>query len=360
MPQTITDKYPEHLFPIIDPDTEYQFSVVEGQQSGRPYWMLNLTVQDIKRMFAEFLDRAQHDPRSLAQRSLNPSRARKLKKYILGEVLPEEGFYVLPPLVLSVDCEEYDFDEVCQGVGRLTLPSDSRFWLGDGQHRAAGFLQAYLEAPAMMNDETVGVMLLPDAGNQIRHQVFLDINANASKPSKSLATLFDERDRLSDVTRNLLALPWVERYTNLERTTLSKSSGDLFTLNGWRDANRELLANVPESDWDSVAAGYWKAIAETIPQWRDLLAAVEQEQPVNAPMLRQDYICFHSITLSALGLLGQQLIGESGNLPDLSGLAAVDWSRSNPDWEGLFLFEGKIVKNKRSATRFANYLQTFR
>jgi hypothetical protein len=71
---TTTDKYPEHLFPAIDPDTEYQFSVVEGQQSGRPYWMLNLSVQDIKRMFAEFLDRAEHDPRSLAQRSLNPSR----------------------------------------------------------------------------------------------------------------------------------------------------------------------------------------------------------------------------------------------------------------------------------------------
>lgn len=271
-------------------------------------------------------------------------------------MLPDEGFYILPPLVLSVDCE-YDFDEVCQGAGRLTLPSDSRFWLGDGQHRAAEFLQAYLEAPAMMNDETVGVMLLPDAGNQVRHQVFLDINANASKPSKSIATLFDERDHLADVTRNLLALPWVERYTNLERTTLPKSSGDLFTLNGWRDANRELLANIPESNWDRVAAGYWKAIAETIPQWRDILTAVEQEQSVDAPMLRQDYICFHSITLSALGLLGQQLIGESGQVPDLSGLAAVNWSRSNPDWEGIFLFEGKIIKNKQSATRFADYLQ---
>jgi hypothetical protein len=51
MPQTTTDKYPEHLFPAIDPDAEYLFSVVEGQQSGRPYWMLNLSVQDIKRMF---------------------------------------------------------------------------------------------------------------------------------------------------------------------------------------------------------------------------------------------------------------------------------------------------------------------
>lgn len=100
MAQATTDKYPEHLFPAIEPDAEYLFSVVEGQQSGRPYWMLNLSVQDIKHMFAEFLDRAQHDPRSLAQRSLNLSRARKLKQYILGEVLPDEGFYILPPLVL--------------------------------------------------------------------------------------------------------------------------------------------------------------------------------------------------------------------------------------------------------------------
>jgi DNA sulfur modification protein DndB len=353
----MTDQYPQHLFPTIDPDAEYQFSVVEGRQSGRPYWMLNLTVQDIKRMFAEFLDRAEHNPRSLAQRSLNGSRVRKLKQYLLGEVLPEEGFYILPPLVLSVDCDEYNFDAVCRSAGRLTLPSDAQFWLGDGQHRAAGFLQAYLEAPALMDEETVGVMLLPDAGNQIRHRVFLDINANASKPSKSIATLFDERDPLAEVTRNLLALPWVERYTNLERTTLPKSSGDLFTLNGWREANRGLLANVPEHDWHSTAVHFWKVIAQTIPQWREVVAAVGQDQPVDAPARRQGYICFHAITLSALGLLGQRLISASGHRPDLSGLAKVDWSRSNPDWEGLFLFEGKIIKNQQSATRFADYLQ---
>ncbi|MEL6764253.1 MAG: DNA sulfur modification protein DndB, partial [Cyanobacteria bacterium J06607_6] len=194
--------------------------------------MINLTVFDIKRMFSEFLDRAEHDPRSLAQRTLNPSRAKKVRQYILNEMLPDDGFYILPPLVLTVDCDEYDFDEVGMGVGQLTLPSDSQFWLGDGQHRSAGFLQAYLEAPAIMNSETVGVMLLSDTGSKIRHRVFLDINANASKPSKSLATLFDERDRLAEVTRDLLSLPWVERYTNLERTTLPKNSGDLFTLNG--------------------------------------------------------------------------------------------------------------------------------
>lgn len=349
-------KYPDHLFPSVDPEAEYQLSVVEGRQSGRPYWMLNLSVFDIKRMFSEFLDRAEHDPRSLAQRSLNPSRARKLKQYILGEVLPNDGFYILPPLVLSVDCDEYDFEEVCLSAGRLTLPSDSQFWLGDGQHRAAGFLQAYLEAPAMLNHETVGVMLLPDTGNRIRHQVFLDINANASKPSKSLATLFDERDRLADVTRSLLTLPWAKHYTNLERTTLPKNSGDLFTLNGLRDANRELLATVPESDWDSTAVHFWKEIAEIIPPWREVVAAVGDDRPVDSPGFRRDFICFHSITLSALGLLGQQII-DDGQIPSMEGLASVDWSRSNPDWEGLFLFEGKIIKNKQSATRFANYLR---
>lgn len=353
----VVERYPEHLFPPIEADAEYQFSVLEGQQSGRPYWLLNLSVQDIKRMFAGFLDRAAHDPRSLAQRSLNASRVRKLKQYILNEVLPEEGFYILPPLVLSVDCDEYDFDEIDNGVGRLTLPSDAAFWLGDGQHRAAGLLAAYLEAPAILNSETVGVMLLPDSGNQIRHKIFLDINANASKPSKSLATLFDERDRLATVTRNLLSLPWLEQFTNLERTTLPKSSSDLFTLNGLRDANRELLAAVPPAEWTMTAMHYWKAIAEVIPQWKEVLQAVEQDQGMDAPALRRDYICFHSICLSALGILGQQVITADGQVPAMDALAQVDWRRSNPDWEGLFLFEGKIVKNKRSAMRFAEYLR---
>ena len=350
------DKYPGHLFPAIAPDAEYQFAAVQGQQSGRPYWMLNLTVQDIKRMFAEFLDRAEHDPRSLAQRSLNSSRARKVGQYILGEVLPDDdGFYILPPLVVSVDCDEYNFDEVYQGAGQLILPSDSQFWLGDGQHRSAGFLQAYLEAPAIMHAETVGVMLLADAGNKIRHKVFLDINGNASKPSKSLATLFDERDRLADVTRSLLALPWLERYTNLERTTLSRNSADLFTLNGFRDANRELLSGTPESDWDSTALHYWKAIAEVIPQWRDMVKAVGKGQDVEAPALREKFVCFHSIALSALGILGQRIADSNSLKP----LAKVDWRRDNPDWEGIFLFEGKIIKNRQSATRFADCLRQF-
>lgn len=357
MTQTTTHQYPEHLFPAIDANAEYQFSVVEGQQSGRPYWMFNLTVFDIKRIFADFLDRAEHDPRSLAQRSLNASRVRKVRQYILKEVLPDDGFYILSPLVLTVDCDEYNFDEIGHGAGRLTLPSDAEFWLGDGQHRSAGFLQAYLEAPAMLDTETIGVMLLPDTGNKIRHQVFLDINANASKPSKSLATLFDERDHLADVTRNLLSLPWLERYCNLERTTLPKNSGDLFTLNGLRDANRDLLANVPEDDWDNTAIHYWKAVAEAIPQWQGMVDAVGKHQAVDAPALRQGFICFHSISLSALGLLGQQLVAESDYATHLPSLATVNWRRSNPDWEGIFLFEGKIVKNKYSALRLAQYLR---
>lgn len=356
MTQTIS-KYPAHLFPtdVEAESTEYQFAALEGQQSGRPYWMLNLTVFDIKRMFAEFLDRAEHDPRSLAQRSLNSSRVRKIKNYVLGEVLPENGFYLLPPLVLSVDCEEYDFDEICQGAGHLTLPSDSQFWLGDGQHRAAGLLAAYLEAPAMLNSETVGVMLMPDAGNQIRHKVFLDINANASKPSKSIATLFDERDQLADVTRNLLSLVWVERYTNLERTTLPKNSGDLFTLNGLRDANRELLATTPSEEWASAAAQYWQAVAEAIPQWKEVRSAASQGHPVYAPALRQEFICFHSITLGALGIVGQRLSQEHTKY-SLAKLSEIDWSRDNPAWEGVFLFDGKIIKNKKSVSRFAQYL----
>jgi hypothetical protein len=56
--------------------------------------------------------------------------------------------------------------------------------------------------------------------------------------------------------------------------------------------------------------------------------------------------------------VGEQLVNQSGKDLDLSGLATVDWSRSNPNWEGLFLFEGKIIKNKQSATRFADYLQS--
>jgi len=354
MPKPPQERYPTHLFPEIDADDEYQFAATAGQQAGRPYWMINLNVQGIRRLFADFLDRAEHDPRSLTQRSLNPSRARKLKRYILDETLPGNGFYILPPLVVSVDAEEYAFDEVADGMGHLTLPSDAQFWLGDGQHRAAGLLMAYLEAPALLQQETVGVMLLPDGGNQIRNRIFLDINANPSKPSKSLAVLFNDRDPMAAVTRTLIATGWIERFTNLERTTLPKQSPDLFTLNGWRDANYALLVNCPEAEWGDVAGRFWAAIAQAIPQWKQVARA--GDKPINTQRLRQETICFHSITLAALGLLGQRLMSDQRSLTTLKGLKGVDWRRNNPDWEGLFLIEGRIVKNRQTTERLADYL----
>ncbi len=93
---------------------------------------------------------------------------------------------------------------------------------------------------------------------------------------------------------------------------------------------------------------YWKAVAQHMPDWTMVL-----NRHKLAPELRQEKISSHSTVLRALGGLGLDLISAEGWEKKLADLEAIDWSKKNPEWEGVCVSANSVLSNRqaRAATK---------
>ena len=67
----------------------------------------------------------------------------------------------------------------------------------------AAILNAIKEDPSL-KEETISIVLYSDQGLQRSQQIFTDLNKNAVKTSNSISELYDSRDELAVVTRNVI------------------------------------------------------------------------------------------------------------------------------------------------------------
>jgi len=80
---------------------------------------------------------------------------------------------------------------------------------------------------------------------------------------------------------------------------------------------------------------------------------------VAAGEMRRDCVHCHSVVLESLGEVGAALrsvFPESWE-EHLSLLQQVDWSISNPDWEGGILLKGGISRSRASVSWMTDYLK---
>nr|WP_225903999.1 MULTISPECIES: DNA sulfur modification protein DndB [unclassified Leptolyngbya] len=342
--------------PASEP-ANYLFPCVRGIQCGDDYWLVQFTFDQLHTLLHPFFERPKVSaPLSLAQRTLDPRRAKKIARYVITGLSQPEEFYILLPIVITVDIPEwecYDFQALdleipgMEGLGLLGLPGSATFWVPDGQHRSWGAIQARLEAPGLTANETIGVMLIPDAEGQKRQRIFLDANQHGVKPNKSIISLFDHRDPYSDIARAVLTSVDIFRdRTALESTNIQPKSGDVFTLNSLRESCKLLLLGA-ERDLHQEAIRFWRHVAQHHPHWKLL-------QTSNDPTLRQHSIGFNALTLCALAIVGQEL-RQQQQLTRITKLERINWRLSNPDWN-LCKLNNRIVKNRDTMRAMATYI----
>jgi DNA sulfur modification protein DndB len=106
----------------------------------------------------------------------------------------------------------------------------------------------------------------------------------------------------------------------------------------------------------NLAAGYWNAVTRYIPDWEQVL-----QKKVSAGEMRRDYVHCHAIALLGLGRVGASLISiyPEGWDEHLGGLARIDWSRSNPDWQGRIMSKGGISQSQTSVSRMTAYIKRY-
>lgn len=331
-------------------DQNYIFTAIRGIQAQKEYYSIMCPLKLVPRIF--LFDEDELPPELRAQRVLNKARIPEISSYLVNN----HTEYIFSSITASVDghvlFEPLAEEGLSRNVGRLSIPMTNRFIINDGQHRRAAIEDALKERPDL-GHESISIVLFIDLGLKRSQQMFADLNKHAIRPTKSLGILYDHRDPMAILSRNLVDhVNIFNGMTDLEKTSISNRSPKLFTLNSIYQATKHLLGKskkdvVTESDVET-AIEFWNEVTQNVPDWQ--LAKNKEVAPV---ALRNTYIHAHGVCLVAMGRMGNALINAHprGWKTKLKGLKKIDWSKSNTGLWGGVLRNGKIIKSADSTTQ---------
>lgn len=326
---------------------EIRVPAMRGKMGGRTYYSCLMPMSGVPQFF-KFTNWAGISPQDREQRVLNEKRVPDLADYIAKN----EDSYLFSAITASYKCEPR-FESFSEGtdIGVLVLKLGDELIINDGQHRAAGIVQA-LQDGVPIGSEAIAVLLFPWESTDRVQQMFSDLNRFVQKTSKSLDILYDKRDDLAACTLSMMEkVPVFKELTDKENISLGVKSTKLFTLAALYDANAELLKGRDKEtvlDKVELLIAYWTAVAAHMPDWSKVL-----HRHKLALELRQENISSHSTVLRALGGLGIDIIDREGWQAQLRALEAIDWSKSNKEWENVCVASNSVLSNRqaRAATK---------
>lgn len=335
----------------------YVFPAIRGVQAGREFYVSQCPLHVIPKIFQ--FDDADLPPQVRAQRVLNKTRLPEIANYMAAN----RDTYVFSAITASIDGDvEFVAIEDPSGgsrIGNLHVPMTARFVINDGQHRRGAIEQALQHDPSL-RDETIAVVFFLDRGLDRSQQMFADLNRYAVRPATSLGILYDHRDPLSAVVRQVvdrddLLRDVVER----EKAQLSRGSRKLFTLSSIFTATRSLLAGrfeerSPDEQVDA-AVSFWTGIAPAFPEW-----GLVRDRKLTAAEVRTDFIHSHGIVLHSLGRAGAVILAQDGTGWERAAerLRTIDWSKSNVRlWEGRALIGGRVAKSTNNVILTTNVVK---
>ena len=328
----------------------YKFPVVRGVQAKKEYYIAMVPLKMLSRLFTT--DSEYVLPEYRAQRKLNESRIPVISKYILDN----RDTYVFSALAASIDGEfSFVSDSINPDVGILEVSMDAKFLINDGQHRKSAILEAMSEEPSL-GDETISIVFFADKGLKRSQQIFTDLNKNAVKTSNSISELYDSRDEMAVITRNVIwNIEFLNSYTDKERDNLGKYSSKLFALNAFYSANKTIIGRKLEKNTEEFLMEYWKTVVEHMMQWQAL-----QNKEITKVDLREQYIATQNIVIQALGRVGNYFYNNPNiNMHEcIEKLDKVDWNRNARIWYLRAISEtGRIITNKKATLLIAYVLK---
>ena len=357
---------------MSNPSFEYILPVIRGIQAGREYYVSMCPVRFLPKLFP--FESEDLPPEMRAKRTLNCSRIPEIADYFVKN--PTN--YTCGAIAASIDAD-ITFEAVGneaeeRKMGRLRVPMDAKFTINDGQHRRAAFEMALRENP-QLGYETVALILFLDIGLEKSQQRFADLNSFQVPLEASLSLLYNHRDDRAFAVKAVVKQVEVFRcLTDMEKGSLSGRSPKLFTLSAIDRAIMALLSDSEPSKQAKpsryratkqekeeefaqkiqLAVSYWNAVSNFIPDWQLVL-----QKQVAAGEIRRDCVHCHSVVLESLGEVGAALLSAFPESWEerLAVLREVDWSISNPDWEGGILLKGRVLRSRASIRWMSDYLK---
>lgn len=332
-------------------DFVYRFPVVKGMQAKREYYIGMVPLKMIPRLFPS--DDEYVSPEYRAQRRLNETRIPIISKYILDN----RDDYVFSALAASID-GAFKFIPTKENadMGLLEVSMDAIFLINDGQHRKAAILEA-LTNDETLGEETISVVFFEDKGLERSQQIFTDLNKHAVKTSNSIAELYDSRDDLAVITRNVIAkVPFINIYTDKEKDNLGKYSSKFFTLNTFYRANRRIIQKEDAAKAQEFLIQFWTLVSENMTHWNEL-----QNKEISKVELRENYIITQAVVIQSLGRIGNYFFThqEEDMVSVLRLLKEIDWRRSAPVWKlRTIRANGRMISSDSAIILTANVIKT--
>lgn len=342
----------------MDATFSYNFPAIRGKQAGKEYYVAMCPLRIIPKIF--LFDEEEIPPEHRSQRILNRARIPEMTSYIVEN----QEDYVFSAITASIDGEidfiPFNKEQTSQDLGQLRISLDARFLINDGQHRRAAIEEALKISPEIGN-ETISVVFFHDDGLRRSQQIFSDLNRHAVNTTSSIGILYDHRDRLSMVTKEIITSnELLNRYTDKERVSLSKNSPKILALNHIFNTNLRLLGKskgdaITEED-ERFLEEFWKILSDSMVEWNMVL-----KKELSPRDLRANYIVGHGVFIEAVGLVGKYLRQAQPNdwKSYIQKLSQIDWNRSNTtDWENrAFSPNGRIQKNSSTIQLTCNRIK---
>ena len=342
----------------MDAIFSYNFPAIRGIQADKEYFVVMCPLRIIPKIF--LFDEEEIPPEHRAQRILNKSRIPDITNYIVEN---PKG-YVFSSITASIDGQieftPFKSEVGFSDLGQLKVSLDSRFLINDGQHRRAAIEEALKVSPDLGN-ETISVVFFHDDGLKNSQQMFSDLNRHAVNTTSSIGILYDHRDRLAMITKDIItSIPLLARYTDKERVSLSQNSPKILALNHLFNTNLKLLGKSKgdsiNQDDEKFLMEFWVTLCGSILEWNMVL-----NKELNTRELRSNYIVGHGVFIEAVGIVGRYLrkYHENNWKQYINKLSKIDWSRSNThDWLGrAFNQNGRIQKTSHTIQLTANKIK---
>ena len=348
--------------PSIPASTTHDFPALRGMQGGRACYTIMCPLRLIPRLF--HYDDSGMPAEDRAQRAINPGRIPEITDYLVQNT----DNYVLPAITASLDQED-EFEPmnndntIVSLVGTLHIPRSARLLINDGQHRRAAIERAITKKRELGHD-SIPVLLFVDEGLRRSQQMFADLNRHAIRPSPSLNTFFDQRDEASTLARCVMQeVGCFKRLTEVEKSSLPLKSQKLFTLSAIKNASWRYLEKRKRDAVGSIehsqCIAFWQGVCNVMSDWQAVMDGRQQSMH-----FRQNTIHAHGVFLQAIAVACCSLRHEAPDNfdPDwytekLIPLREENWLRSNPEWEGRCLREGRISKSHTSVELLACYFK---
>ena len=176
------------------------------------------------------------------------------------------------------------------------------------------------------------------------------------KTSNSISELYDSRDEMAVITRNVIwNIDFLNCYTDKEKDILGKYSSNLFTLNTFYSANKLIVGRKKMENVDKFLMEFWTLVVEYMTPWQSLY-----NKEISKIDLRENYIATQNVVIQALGRIGNYLNEHKEiNLRDhLKYLEKINWKRNSNVWYLRAVNEsGRIVTNKKAVMLIANIIK---